>query len=391
MTGEHHGTTQLKQISFLLIVAVVTFMLLVIVWPFATTMLWSALAAIMFQPLYRWSLIRCRGKRNWAAALALTIILFAVLLPAFWIGSLVVAEAVEVVNTVRQSPLDLAAWTETIYSWLPAAAQEIVRENGWNNIAVLQQRLEGAIGAILGWVAGQAVSIGEGALNFILSLGLGLYVTFFLLRDGKRIGEAILHSAPIERDIADRLAERFLGIVRATIKGSFVVGVVQGALGGITFAAVGLQSSLLLAVLMGLFSLIPAVGTGVVWAPVGIWLVISGEVWQGVVVLVSGFFIISSADNVLRPILVGRDTGIPDWIILVTTFGGLSLVGFSGIVLGPLVAGLFLACWSILGEQRAEDEEAARLFRTHVDADGKARDNHGAPEAQSSLKQPEEA
>lgn len=391
MTGEDHGTTELKQISFLLLVAAVTFMLVVIVWPFATTMLWSALAAIMFQPLYRWSLVKCRGKRNWAAALALTIILFAVLLPALWIGTMVVAEAVEAVNMVRQSPLDLAAWTDTVYGWLPPAVQEIVRENGWNNISVLQERLEGVIGEIVGWVAGQAVSIGGGAFSFVLSFALGLYVTFFLLRDGKRIGETILHSAPVERAIADRLAERFLGIVRATIKGSFVVGLVQGALGAITFFAVGVQSSLLLGVLMGLFSLIPAVGTGVVWVPVGVWLLVSGEVWEGVVVLVAGFFIISSADNVLRPILVGRDTGIPDWIILVTTFGGLSLVGFSGIVLGPLVAGLFLASWSILGEQRAEDEEAAGLYRTRVGIDGKARDTRGAPEDQKPLKQPEEA
>ena len=89
----------------------------------------------------------------------------------------------------------------------------------------------------------------------------------------------------------------------------------------------------------------------------------------------SGFVIISSADNVLRPILVGRDTGIPDWIILVTTLGGLSIAGFTGIVLGPLVAGLFLASWSILQEQRAEDEEAAERYRTKVGADGKVRPN----------------
>lgn len=391
MTGEHHGTTELKQISFLLILAAVTFMLVVIVWPFATTLLWSALAAIMFQPLYKWSLVKCGERRNWAAALALTIILFAVLLPALWIGTLVLAETVDAVRMIQANPIDLAAWTETIYSSLPVTAQELVRENGWNNIATLQERLQGVIGEILQWVAGQAVSIGGGAFSFLLSFGLGLYVTFFLLRDGKRIGETILHSAPVEREIADRLAERFLGIVRATIKGSFVVGVVQGALGAITFLIVGLQSSLLLGVLMGLFSLIPAVGTGVVWAPVGAWLLISGDVWQGVFVLVAGFFIISSADNVLRPILVGRDTGIPDWIILVTTFGGLSLVGFSGIVLGPLVAGLFLASWSILGEQRAEDEEAARLYRTRVGVDGKAREVDGSPEDQKPLKQREQA
>lgn len=390
MTGEHHHTTEIKQISFLLILAAVTFMLIVIVWPFATTLLWSALAAIMFQPLYKWSVKVCRGRRNPAAFLALTIILFAVLLPAMWIGTIVIAEAVELVNEIRSDPIDITAWANSIFAMLPAAVQEIIVDNGWNDIATLEAQLEGFIGEILGFVATQAVSIGGGALGFFLSLGIGLYVVFFLLRDGSRIGETILHSAPVEREIADRLAERFLGIVRATIKGSVVVGIVQGALGAITFVIIGLPSALLFGVLMGLFSLVPAIGTGFVWVPVGAWLLVSGEIWQGIFVLVSGFFIISSADNILRPILVGRDTGIPDWIILVTTFGGLSLVGFSGIVLGPLVAGLFLASWSILQEQRAEDEEAAKRYRTRVGIDGKARAEAGAPEDPKPLVQREQ-
>jgi predicted PurR-regulated permease PerM len=164
------------------------------------------------------------------------------------------------------------------------------------------------------------------------------------------------------------------GIVRATIKGSGVVGVVQGVMGGITFLIVGLESALFFGVLMTIFALVPVIGAGAVYAPVGLWLLVAGEVWQGVFVLVVGFFVISSADNVLRPILVGRDTGIPDWIILVTTLGGISFLGFSGIVLGPLVAGLFLASWSILREYRDEDARAVEeqeIDPIIVDASGR--------------------
>jgi len=368
MTGEPH-----HQVSFLIIVAVVTFMLAWIAWPFAGSLLWAALAAIMFQPLYKWSLKKCRGRRNPAALLTLTIILLAVILPALWIGTLVVREALEVVSALQRDPIDLAAWVSQIYTMLPTAAQEMIDESGWTDVSEAQNRLQGLLGESAGMLASQAFSIGSGALGFLLSFGLGLYVLYFLLRDGSRIGETILHSAPVEREIADRLAERFLGIVRAVIKGSGVVGLVQGTLGGITMAIAGVPSALLLGVLMAILALIPAVGTALVWAPVGIWLLVSGEIWQGVFVLGSGFIIISSADNVLRPILVGRDTGIPDWIILVTTLGGLSIAGFAGIVLGPLVAGLFLASWSILQEQRAEDEDAAEKYRMKVGVDGKAR------------------
>lgn len=334
--------------------------------------MWSALAAIMFQPLYKWSLRKTRGRRNLAASLTLFIILIAVLLPAFWIGSIVVDETLGVVNDFRADPIDLVAWFNQAYSLLPNTVQQFIEDNGWNDVSVMQQRLQGILGESARVLASQAVSIGSGAFGFILSFSIGLYVLFFLLRDGSRIGETILHSAPIEREIADRLAKRFLGIVRAVIKGSGVVGLVQGTLGGIMLAIAGAPSPLLLGVLMAILALIPAVGTALVWAPVGIWFLITGQIWQGVFVLGAGFIIISSVDNVLRPMLVGRDTGIPDWIILVTTLGGISLAGFSGIVLGPLVAGLFLASWSILQEQRAEDEEAAARYRMKVGPDGKA-------------------
>ena len=372
MTGEHHHTSEIKQISFLLILAAVTFMALVIVWPFATTLLWSALAAIMFQPLYRWCLKKCRGRRNPAALLALTIILLAVILPALWVGTLVAAQALELVNIIRANPIDLAAWADSVYSSMPTAIQDLADDSGWTDVSQVQKHVQEVLGESAGVIANQALSIGGGALGFILSFTIGLYVTFFLLRDGSRIGETILHSVPVNREIADRLAERFLGIVRAVIKGSGVVGLVQGTLGAITMFIAGVPSALLLGVIMAILALIPAVGTALVWAPVGVILLIQGEIWQGVFVLASGFIVISSADNVLRPILVGRDTGIPDWIILVTTLGGLSIAGFSGIVIGPLVAGLFLASWSILQEQRAEDEEAAARYRTKVGADGRA-------------------
>ena len=365
-------TTALEHWSFLLLLAAVSFLLVWVAWPFAGPLLWSALAAIMFQPLYKWSLKKARGRRNLAALLTLFIIFVAVLLPALWIGSVVVDETVGLVNSLRADPPDLRLWFDQAFAMLPASFQQFIEDNGWNDVSFLQQQLQALLGESAGLIAQQAVSIGSGALGFFLSFAIGLYVLFFLLRDGSRIGETILHSVPVERDIADRLAERFLGIVRAVIKGSGVVGLVQGTLGAITMMIAGVPSALLLGVLMAILALIPAVGTALVWAPVGIWLLVSGEIWQGIFVLGSGFIIISSADNVLRPILVGRDTGIPDWIILVTTLGGLSLAGFAGIVLGPLVAGLFLASWSILQEHRAEDDEAAAKYRMRVGPDGKA-------------------
>ena len=342
-------------------------------WPFVGPLLWATLAAIMFQPLNKWALKKTRGRRNLAATLTLLVIFVAVLLPALWIGSLVANEAIKLVNRLQADPIDIRAWVDNVYAMLPEPVQQFAADNGFSDFSAIQARLQELLGESAGLIAQSALSIGSGALGFFLSFSIGLYVLFFLLRDGTRIGETILHSAPIDRDIADRLAQRFLGVVRAVIKGSGVVGIVQGTLGGIMLALAGVPSALLLGVLMAILALIPAVGTALVWAPAGIWLIVSGEVLTGVIVLAAGFIIISSVDNVLRPVLVGRDTGIPDWIILVTTLGGISLAGFSGIVLGPLVAGMFLASWSILQEQRAEDGEAAARYRMRIGPDGKAR------------------
>lgn len=370
--AEPNDTSALEHWSFLLILAAVSVLLIWVSWPFVGPLMWATLAAIMFQPLYKWALVKTRGRRNLAATLTLLVIFVAVLLPALWIGSLVANEAIKLVNRLQADPIDIRAWVDNVYAMLPEPVQQFAAENGFSGFSAIQGRLQELLGESAGLIAQSALSIGSGALGFFLSFSIGLYVLFFLLRDGTRIGETILHSAPINRDIADRLAQRFLGVVRAVIKGSGVVGIVQGTLGGIMLALAGVPSALLLGVLMAILALIPAVGTALVWAPAGIWLIVSGEVWTGIIVLAAGLIIISSVDNVLRPILVGRDTGIPDWIILVTTLGGISLAGFSGIVLGPLVAGMFLASWSILQEQRAQDEEAAAKYRMKVGVDGRA-------------------
>ncbi len=375
MAQTPHRTDELQHASFLLILAVVSLMMAVIVWPFATALLWAALAAIMFQPLYRWMLRKMRGRRNWAASASLLVIFFVVLVPALWLAALVVQEALVLVSALQNQPVDLAATFDSVYGMLPQSAQDAVDRSGWADVSSIQAKLQELLAASAGMIASQAVSIGSGALGFMLSFGVGLYVMFFLLRDGERIGRTLLNTAPVERSISERLAERFLGIVRATIKGSGVVGLVQGALAGISFLIVGLESALFFAVLTTVFALVPVIGAGAVYIPVGLWLLVTGAVWQGVFVLVVGVVIISSADNVLRPILVGRDTGIPDWIILVTTLGGISFLGFSGIVLGPLVAGLFLASWSILQEYREEDARAGEeIDRIKVDASGRTPD-----------------
>ena len=349
---DHPKTRQVEQGGFLLFLALVSLALLAIVLPFLQPMLWAALAAILFQPLYRWFLAKRPLKTTQAALASMLVILFAVVMPALWIGSAVIDEAAGLFLAFQDGQIDVAMYFERVFGALPANIQSSLDSAGFGDLGDIQERAQTFIQASLGIIAAQALAIGGSVVGFVLSFGIALYVGFFLLRDGRTIGEAILASMPMDRIIADRLALRFLTIVRATIKGSVVVGLVQGALGAITFWIVGIPSVLLLGVIMAIASLLPAVGPAIVWAPAAIYLLATGAVWQGVVVIISGVAIIGMADNVLRPILVGRDTGIPDWLVLVTTLGGIASMGLSGIVVGPLVCGLFLAAWGIFAEQR---------------------------------------
>jgi len=350
------GSDQLENAGFLLLLTLLTLGVMFVVWPFFSPLLWAAMAAIMFQPLYQRCLKLLNGHANRAAIASLLFITVVILIPAFFIGSMIVEQAANVVIAFQEGDLDVAAWFSQILAALPEGIRQTLDDLGLSDFSMVQERAQALLTESAGLIAQQAVAIGGGVFGFVLSFLMGLYVAYFLLRDGKPISQAILRALPLDMDIGQRLSDRFLSIVRATIKGSVVVGLVQGGLGAITFWIVGVEAALLLGLLMAIFSLLPAVGTGIVWLPMAIYLLATGEIWQGVFVIISGVAVIGMADNVLRPILVGRDTGIPDWIILVTTLGGIATMGLAGVVLGPLLAGLFLAGWSIAQEQMLNHE-----------------------------------
>lgn len=337
--------------GFVLFLALVSLALAYVAWPFASAILWALLAAIMFQPLYRWMAARLGGP-NRAAVATLLVITFAVIVPALAIGGVLVDEATQAYLALQQRSFDGSAYFNQIRERLPSRLIAMLDASGYGEFDALEARIASFLRDSVGLIAAQAIEIGGNALAFVLSFGVGLYVTYFLLRDGRRLGLIVRDALPLEAPVARRLTEKFLAIVRATIKGSIVVGLVQGALGAITFSIVGIPSAVLLGVLMAILSLLPAVGPALLWVPIAAFLLLTGSIWQGVVVIVSGALVIGLADNLLRPILVGRDTGIPDWLVLVTTLGGIASFGLSGIVIGPVVAGLFIASWSILSEQR---------------------------------------
>jgi predicted PurR-regulated permease PerM len=338
--------------GLIVFLTLITAALAFVVSSFVGALLWAALAALLFQPLFQRLLELWPGHRNRAVTVTLLIITFAVVVPALILASLIVDQATAVYEQLRSGQLNVATHFQKIFGALPQRIQGWLGNSGLDSFERVQTRITAALTDSINMIAQQALTIGANAAAFLLAFGVGLYVTYFLLRDGEHIGPAVIKALPLDHDVASRLAERFASVVRATVKGSGVVALVQGGLGALTFWIVGLPAALLWGALMTIAALLPAIGPAIVWIPVTAYLFAIGAIWQAIFVIVSGVLLIGLADNILRPLLVGRDTGIPDWLVLVTTLGGIDVFGLSGIVIGPLVAALFLAGWNILTEDR---------------------------------------
>ncbi|MEJ8630896.1 AI-2E family transporter [Sphingomonas sp. I4] len=325
--------------------------LIAVVSGFLMALLWAALAAILFRSLFQWLLTKTGGRRGLAAGLTMLIITFAVVVPTLVIGSMVVDQASGVYLKLRSGQIDFAQYFQQVRDALPQRLRQAMDNSGVGSFEGLQQRVSRTLSSSVSQIASQALSIGRNAFAFALAFGVGLYVAFFLIRDGDRLGSAFVRALPLDGQVSTRLVDTFVAVVRATIKGSVIVGLVQGALGRSPSRSSacpprscgGADGDRRPAARdrpgnhLGAGRHLPA-GDG-------------GDL-AGAVVVASGVLVIGLADNILRPILVGRDTGLPDWIVLLTTLGGIELLGLSGIVVGPVVAALFLTGWRILSEQR---------------------------------------
>jgi len=335
--------------SFIGLVVLVTLGFVLMVWRFVEPILWAAILAILFAPVYRRIHARLGGRGALASTLTLVLVVLLVVLPLIGIGAAVTNEAVLLYDRVATGEVDVTAPIRTMEAWLPRASQlferfdvdfEGVRE-AISNAAVTASR----------YVATQALALGQSALQVVVLFVLTLYLLFFFLRDGERLIDSFVRALPLGDVRERRLMARFAEVSRATIKGTLVVAVVQGALGGLAFWVLGLSAPVLWGVVMAILSMLPAVGSFLVWGPAAIYLFATGSVVKAIVLVVLGALLIGTIDNVLRPILVGRDTQLPDYLILLSTLGGLAAFGLSGFVLGPIVAGLFVTVWDMFVEE----------------------------------------
>lgn len=336
------------KVFFLFVVLLVTAAFLGLVKDYLLAMFWAIIFAILFHNRYELFLKKYKGKKNVAAGLTLLFILLLVIIPLGLVVIAVVNEAIDVYQKINASNFSLTDEIQSLQNKIPFTS-EILQDYGLEK-SKIAEGLANVLTSGTRFMAANALAVTQNIFGFLLSFTVMLYTLFFFLRDGKSLVQKLVWVLPIGDEQEWTLLMRFESVARATVKGSLLVAMVQGAIGGILFAFLGIPAAFLWGVLMVLASLLP-VGGALVWAPWALALFLQGETTKAIILLVVGALFIGLIDNFLRPRLVGQDTKMPDYLILLSTLGGLSWFGLSGFVLGPIIAALFITSWEILGKE----------------------------------------
>ena len=334
------------------------------IWGFLEALLLAAVFSGIVRPVYSWLCRVLRGRKTTASLLTLLLALVVIVTPLLFLFGLIAEQAQVVVNEVQpwveQQISDTTESDRTLPAWFPFAER---LEPYHDQVSAKFAQMAENIATYLGGSLARAT---QGTVMFFLNLFVMLYSMFFFLISGPELIRTIGGFTPLSQTDYDKLVQGSLSVGRATIKGTLIIGIIQGTLGGIGFAVAGINAAVFWGAVMAVLSVVPGIGSMLVWAPAVVYLLLTGQLVVGIALLAWCAGVVGTIDNVLRPTLVGRDTEMPDLLILLSTLGGLTLFGATGLVLGPMFAALFLSVLVIYSRvykdwlkepQRIDDDE----------------------------------
>ena len=339
---------RVRRLLFLLFVLLVTGLFFGMIRHMLMASFWAVVLAVIFHEPYEKLLRRMGNRRNLSAAITMLFVIVVVVIPIGLISKAIIDESVLIYEEVQEGDLHPGQVITSLQERIPLI-NDINERLGFDHDEQVE-RLINLGSSIANGLGKLALRYTQNIVKLIIDITLMLYLLFFFIRDGRKLIDTIVRTIPLGDTIEERLIKRFTEVSRATVKGTLVVALIQGGLGGIMFAILGIPGATLWGVLMMFLALLPVGGTALVWGPAVIILFAQGLVGKAVALLIFGALVIGLADNILRPLLVSRDTNMPDYLILLATIGGLASFGLAGFVLGPVIAALFLTCWEITGQ-----------------------------------------
>jgi predicted PurR-regulated permease PerM len=339
-------TTTASKAVLLVLVAAITLTFLSMIKPFIMAVLLAGIFSSLAQPAYRRFTSWFKGRRSAASIVTLAMIVLVIILPLAFLLGLVTTEAIKVGESISpwvqdklNNPDEIAVWLQGLpyYDKIAPYEDDILTRAGQ------------MVGVLSKFLINNLSHATTGTVQFLFLLMIMLYSMYFFLMDGGKLIDLILYYLPLEDKEERRLLEKFSSVTRATLKGTAVIGLLQGGLAGLAFAVVGIPSAVFWGTLMVVLSVIPGIGTGLIWVPAVVILIAGGSLGKGIGLAIFCGLVVGSIDNVVRPRLVGKDTQMPDLLILLGTMGGIMMFGVLGLILGPIVAALFVTIWEIYG------------------------------------------
>jgi len=341
MTDKTFSTSQ--KIIFFVLLGIVSAFFAYILKPFFFALFWAVLIAGISSPLYKRLNEKIKSP-NVCASLTLGAVLICLILPTVLLIGLLVGESLDIYKSIDAYSTKLV---DTVTGFIKSLSRHRFFSRLNLNQAFLTDKSMETLKALVEFIFQHITAITQNAIILIIQFAIMIYSLFYFLRDGDKFISTITHYIPVDKQRMDAFIGHFLTTAKATLKVTFVIGGIQGFLGGLIFYITGIEKALIWGVIMGGLSIVPAVGCSLVWAPAGIIMLVQGHIWEGVTIFLFGILVISTVDNLLRPILVGHDLHLHPLLIFLSTLGGLAVFGVSGFVLGPVIASLFLASWRL--------------------------------------------
>lgn len=337
-------TSKTQNVLFLTALTLVTLLFLYLLKPFFFPLFWAAVITGIFRPLYK----RLNGKLHrpgLSSAVVIVIISLILILPGSIIGSLLFSESMQIYDSFNMN--DTGEIEKQIAAITGAMKSNPLVNKLHINETMLTEKFTEVARSISNYIFINLKDLTQNTFLFVVQFAVMLYTLFFFLRDGDKFLEMAMRFFTFGQNRERVLYERFVATARSTLKVTLIIGGIQGALGGTAFFITGIEGALTWGVVMILTAIVPVVGCSIIWAPASAIMLLTGHIWEGVLILAVGVLVIAMVDNLLRPVLLGRDVRMHPLMIFLSTLGGISLFGFSGFVIGPIITSLLLAIWAM--------------------------------------------
>ena len=340
--------TQVLSYGTLLLLLYLVFLILM---PFLVPLAWSAVLAIFFYPIYR--KLQKRYDMTMAATLCTIGVTLLLIIPVLLVFAYAAKEAVDASaqfqGMLSEGPKVLP---ENAVNWvrdhLPDSLQDV------DIINALRQGAE----KVASYIAGSMGGLIKNLFSFFVNLFILLFALFFMFRDGEDILHAVRHLLPFEKELQDTMMTESGDLIFASVAVALLIAIIQGFLGGLAFAITGLGAAVFMGVLIAFFSIVPVVGSALIWVPAAGWLAIQGHWGKAILVLMICGGVATVADNVVRPLLLRHRTSLNDLLLFISILGGLDVFGLLGLVAGPTIVAAALGVFRVYMAHR--DEMAAR-------------------------------